>query len=48
MDLGLIGNSAGKKIYMLEVQSIESNFQSIESCRYSPINSTITQFQFYK
>ena len=36
-----------RKNNLHEVQSIESNFRSIEPCRFSPINFSITQFQLY-
>ena len=35
-----------KKIKFHEFRSIESNFQSIETCRFCPITSAINWFQF--
>ena len=42
--LGWVGKFC-KKINLHEVRSMESNFRSIEFCRFRPINPTITRFQ---
>ena len=44
MSLGWVGSSIEKN-NLHEVRSIESNFRSIEPCRFRLINPAITQFQ---